>query len=62
VVSIRAARITVTLREGETIWTEACHKFSVHDLPEVAARTGFRPDEIWVDEDWPFALSLWVAQ
>jgi dimethylhistidine N-methyltransferase len=62
VVSIRAARIAVTLREGETIWTEACHKFSVHDLPGIAAATGFRPQKIWADEDWPFALSLWVAQ
>lgn len=61
-VSIRGARITVTLREGETIWTEACHKFSVRDLPELAAKTGFHPEEIWVDEKWPFALNLWLAK
>jgi L-histidine N-alpha-methyltransferase len=62
VVSVRAARIKVTLREGETIWTEACHKFSAHELPTVAAKTGFRPEKIWVDEDWPFAVSLWMAR
>ncbi|MGE5570200.1 MAG: L-histidine N(alpha)-methyltransferase [Rhodospirillales bacterium] len=61
-VSIREARITVTLRAGETIWTEACHKFSVRELPELAAKTGFHPEEIWVDEEWPFALNLWLAK
>ncbi|MGH7181495.1 MAG: L-histidine N(alpha)-methyltransferase, partial [Nitrospiraceae bacterium] len=32
-VSIRAADFTFTLNEGETIWTEACHKFRVEEIP-----------------------------
>ena len=31
--SIRAADFTCTFREGETIWTEACHKFRVEEIP-----------------------------
>ncbi len=62
VVSVPAAGITITLREEETIWTEACHKFSISELPEIAAATGFLPGIVWVDDDWPYALNLWAAQ
>jgi uncharacterized SAM-dependent methyltransferase len=62
IVSVPAAGIIITLREGETVWTEACHKFSLRDLPAIAGRTGFRPELQWVDEAWPYALSLWTAQ
>ena len=40
-ISIRAADFICTLREGETIWTEACHKFRIEDIPGLARRTGF---------------------
>jgi uncharacterized SAM-dependent methyltransferase len=62
VASIRAAGITITLREGETIWTEACHKFSLRDLPGIAAKTGFRHESQWLDDAWLYALSLWTAE
>ena len=38
-VSIQAADFTFTLNEGETIWTEACHKFRVEEIPGIARRT-----------------------
>jgi uncharacterized SAM-dependent methyltransferase len=62
VVSVPAAGIAITLRESETIWTEACHKFSVREFPGLAGAAGFRPEMLWVDETWPYALNLWVAQ
>ncbi len=62
VVSVRAAGITITLGEGETIWTEACHKFTLSGVSETAARTGFQPCRQWVDDEWPFALNLWAAE
>lgn len=60
-VSVAAAGLTITFEEGETIWTEACHKFRLEELRDMAARCGFACDAQWVDPEWPFAESLWVA-
>ena len=61
-VSIRAAEFTCTLKEGETIWTEACHKFRVEEISAMARRTGFLCETQWVDDEWAFAENLWIAQ
>jgi L-histidine N-alpha-methyltransferase len=60
-VTIRDASFSCTLEEGETIWTEACHKFRVEDIPGMAHRTGFVCEAQWVDGEWPFAENLWIA-
>jgi dimethylhistidine N-methyltransferase len=60
-VSIRAADFSCTLREGETIWTEACHKFRVEEIPGIARRTGFLCEAQWIDTDWAFAENLLIA-
>jgi len=60
-VSIRASELTCTFREGETIWTEACHKFCLEEISEMAQHTGFVCRAQWVDHEWPFAESLWIA-
>jgi L-histidine Nalpha-methyltransferase len=60
-VSIRAADFSCTFREGETIWTEACHKFRVEEIPGIARRTGFLCDAQWVDTQWTFAENLLIA-
>ena len=60
-VSIQAAGLSCTLREGETIWTEACHKFRVEDIPGLARRTGFLCTSQWVDTEWAFADNLLIA-
>jgi dimethylhistidine N-methyltransferase len=60
-VSIRSAGVTFALRAGETIWTEACHKYRLDELPQMAARTGFIGAGQWVDDEWPFAQNLWLA-
>ena len=60
-VRIRAAGIAVPFVEGETIWTEACHKYRLEELPEMARRTGFLPVTQWVDAEWPFAENLWLV-
>jgi len=61
VVTIRAADFTGRLQEGETIWTEACHKYRVEEIPGMAHRTGFTCEAQWVDSEWPFAENLWLA-
>ena len=60
-VTIREAGFTCTLQEGETIWTEACHKYRIEEIPGMAHRTGFTCEAQWVDNEWPFAESLWFA-
>ncbi|MBX3300611.1 MAG: L-histidine N(alpha)-methyltransferase [Nitrospira sp.] len=60
-VSIPAANLVCQFREGETIWTETCHKFRIGELAGMAERTGYVPLARWVDQEWPFAESLWVA-
>lgn len=60
-VSIRVADLTCTLHAGETMWTEACHKFHLGEIPAMAQRTGFVCQAQWVDGEWAFAENLWVA-
>ena len=66
--STRVQRVTVglpgfsvTFREGETIWTETSHKYSVAEVDSLAQRTGFRRQAQWVDAEWPFAETLLIA-
>jgi len=61
-VKIPKAGFTVTLRKDEMIWTESCHKYSTTEVVSMAERSGFRCDSQWVDTEWPFAESLFIAQ
>jgi L-histidine Nalpha-methyltransferase len=60
-VSIRAADFTFTIRDEETIWTEACHKFRLEEIPGLAQRTGFLCEAQWTDTEWAFAENLLIA-
>ncbi len=60
-VHIREVGLTCEFQSGETIRTEACHKFDLGELRDLARRSGFHTEAQWVDEEWPFAESLWVA-
>ena len=62
IVTIPGADLTVRLRKGETIWTESSHKFAPQEVAVVAGRTGFRCDAQWIDQEWPFAESLLIAE
>jgi len=61
-VSIPAAEIVVEFLEGETIWTESCHKYSAEEIVETARHAGFRCEMQWIDEEWPFAENLLIAE
>jgi L-histidine Nalpha-methyltransferase len=61
-VNIAAAELSVEFLEGETIWTESSHKYSLEEVADMASATGFRCDAQWVDEQWPFAENLLVAE
>ena len=50
-----------TFRCDETIWTESCHKYGPHEPAQMATRTRFECVMQWVDNEWPFADSLFKA-
>lgn len=60
-VFIRQAGLKMYLREGETIWTESSHKYAPEEVARMGERTGFRFEQQWRDEEWPFAQSLFFA-
>jgi len=61
-VRIPGANLRVALDEDETIWTESSHKYKAEEIPEMAARAGFRCDAQWIDAEWPFAQNLLIAE
>lgn len=61
-VSIPAAALSVGFDEGETIWTESSHKYSLGEIFRIAEQAGFRCDSQWIDEQWPFAENLLIAE
>ena len=60
-VRIPGASLVVRFARGETIWTESSHKYNTAEVIEMSARAGFRCRRQWVDSEWPFAQSLWIA-
>jgi dimethylhistidine N-methyltransferase len=60
-VNIPGAGLAVNFAEGETIWTESSHKYELQQLDRLAQASGFRVDRHWVDQEWPFVESLWIA-
>jgi dimethylhistidine N-methyltransferase len=61
-VTIPAANLSVTFLEGETIWTESSHKYALGEIFRLAESAGFRCDSQWMDEEWPFAENLLIAE
>ena len=61
-VNIPAAELTVEFLEGETVWTESSHKYSPQDVFQMARTAGFRCDVQWIDDQWPFAENLLIAE
>ncbi len=61
-VRIPAAGLSVQFLEGETIWTESSHKYSHKEVFEMARTAGFRCVVQWIDEQWPFAENLLIAE
>lgn len=61
-VSIPAAEVVVEFLEGETIWTESSHKYSSEEIIQTVQDSGFACAAQWIDEEWPFAENLLIAQ
>jgi L-histidine N-alpha-methyltransferase len=61
-VTVQGAGFSVQFSAGETIWTESSHKYSREEIFQMANDTGFRCDAQWIDQEWPFAESLLLAE
>jgi len=61
-VHIAAAELDVEFQEGETIWTESSHKYSKNEIFQMARAARFHCEAQWIDEEWPFAESLFIAE
>ena len=59
---IARASLDVTLEEGETIWTESSHKYRCDEAAQLGSTAGFRCEAQWVDPEWPYAQSLFLAE
>jgi uncharacterized SAM-dependent methyltransferase len=62
VVHVRQCGCAVSFDDGETIWTETCHKYTRPEIARLAVSSGFHIAAQWMDESWPFAESLFVAE
>jgi len=61
-VTVTKASFSVVIGEGESIWTESSHKYSLAEVDSLAQKARFRQDAQWVDGEWPFAETLLVRQ
>jgi L-histidine Nalpha-methyltransferase len=61
-VNIPAADLRIEFLEGETIWTESSHKYGRDEVFSMARSAGFRCEAQWIDEQWPFAENLLIAE
>lgn len=57
-VRIPSAHVDMTMKEGETIWTESSYKYEPDDLAALLDRAGFRPVERWLAGEERFLLTL----
>ena len=61
-VRIPSAHIDVTMKEGETIWTESSYKYEPDEVAAVLQRAGFRPVKRWQADQERFLLTLVRAE
>lgn len=61
-VTIQRSNLTVTFEEGETIWTENSHKYSLDEVAHITSDAGWVCRAQWIDREWPFAESLLTVE
>jgi len=60
-VTLAGAGFSFQLCAGETIWTESSHKYNCAEVVAMGERAGYQCDGQWIDAEWPFAQSLFIA-
>jgi L-histidine N-alpha-methyltransferase len=64
-VSTRAQEVhldgeTISLAQGESIHTENSHKYSLDDFAAIAAKAGFKVQQVWTDPKDLFSVQMIV--
>lgn len=62
VVTIPGSGLSVSFDKDETIWTESSHKYSLTEISRLAGSAGFRCQAQWIDDQWPFAENMLIAE
>jgi len=60
--TIPSLDLEVAIRKNETIWTESSHKYWLDEVVWMGRESGFCCAAQWVDEEWPFAQSLFHVE
>ena len=61
-VMVAGANCRASFYVDESIWTESSQKFTLSALQDMARQAAFVPAAHWIDQEWPFAESLWIAE
>jgi L-histidine N-alpha-methyltransferase len=56
------AGVPIRFAPGEYIITEHSHKYSVDEFTQMAARAGFTPDRVWIDDRRLFSVHYLTVQ
>ncbi len=59
---IHGADLEIDFEEGETIWTENSHKYSLGEVDRMVTDAGWVCRAQWIDQEWPFAESLLTVE
>jgi uncharacterized SAM-dependent methyltransferase len=59
---VRVAGVNINFDRGEYIITEYSHKYSLAEFQAMAARAGFEPRQVWVDEAKLFSVHYMTVQ
>jgi dimethylhistidine N-methyltransferase len=54
--TVRIGEQTIELAQGESIWTESCHKYDCEQFAALAAAAGLAVDEVWTDPERLFSV------
>ena len=60
-VRLGIAELEIDLFKGESIWTESSYKYRPDEIVALVEHAGFRCSAQWIDDEDPFALTLFQA-
>lgn len=59
---VRELEHALHFEPGESIWTESSHRYTAEELRLLGDESHFHCAGQWIDETWPFALTLFHAR
>jgi dimethylhistidine N-methyltransferase len=53
---VRVAGVPIRFERGESIWTEASYKYNPDEFADLAARAGWKVEQVWTDDRGLFSV------